>query len=173
MPRAVAAPSVRGTSMVGEIGSAASRDLSLLVRAGARACALPMAHAVETMRPRPIEGVAGAPAFVLGLSIIRGDPLPVVHLGRLLGDAEVSAVSRFVTLRLGRRSLALAVQSVVGALELDSARLTELPPVLGAESDGVVAAIGQLDAELLVVLRTMRIVPEPLWDALLAGKSAP
>lgn len=132
-------------------------------------CAFPIAHAIETMRPRPVEPLRGMPAFVLGLAIIRGEPLPVVHLGRLLGAEGSSSASRFVTLRAGRRNLALAVEEVLGVREVDSDRLTELAPLLGADAVEVIETVGRLDAELLVVLSAMKIVPQAVWEALAAG----
>ena len=55
----------------------------LVVMVGARACAIPLDHVAETMRPLPIEPVAGTPGFVRGVSVIRGAPTPVVdQIGR-------------------------------------------------------------------------------------------
>ena len=43
--------------------------------------ALPLEHVVETMRPLPVEPLGDAPRFILGLSIVRGEPIPVVDVG--------------------------------------------------------------------------------------------
>ena len=88
--------------------------LSLLVRAGPRICALSLADVVETMRPGPIEPLAGAPEVVRGLAVIRGAPVPVVDLASLLGDGEHSVPTRFVTVRTGERNVALLVDEVMG-----------------------------------------------------------
>jgi purine-binding chemotaxis protein CheW len=83
---------------------------SLVVRVQTRACAVSLTHVIEIMRPLPIEAIAGMPPFVLGVSIIRGTPTPVVDLGLILG-APGSGAERFVTLRLGQRQVALSVGS--------------------------------------------------------------
>jgi purine-binding chemotaxis protein CheW len=144
----------------------ASGPAVLLVRAGSHVCALPLDHVVETMRPLAIEPVAGGPSFVRGLSRIRGAPVPVVDLRSILGtdvnargDAEVR---RFVTLRVGGRRVALAVEAVVGVLRLEQARLRDMPPLLREAVGGAVEAAGTLDGELLLVLRAGRLVPEGL-----------
>jgi len=121
------------------------------------------------MRPRPVALLKGVPPFVLGLAIVRGETLPVVHLGRLLRGDATDSVSRFVTLRLGSRRLALAVEGVLGVRDVNPDDLMGLPSLLGPESAQLVEAIGRLDAELLFVLSAMRIVPEPVWDVLCAG----
>jgi purine-binding chemotaxis protein CheW len=154
--------SVRPANRVGD----SSRISSLIVAARSRACAIPSAHVVETMRPLPVETLAGLPSFVLGASIVRGEPTPVVHLGRLLGDGDEEACGRFVSLRIGARRVALAVSRVIGVRDLDGARLDQLPPLFGGEGAGLIDAVGVLDANLLVALRAMRIVPDAVWEAL-------
>src|ERR1022692_3555789 len=81
---------------------------SLIVGAGSRACAIPIGHVAETMRPLPIEPIEGMPPFLLGLAVIRGTPVPVVSLSNLIGASHTETISRFVALRLGSRRVALA-----------------------------------------------------------------
>jgi purine-binding chemotaxis protein CheW len=136
----------------------------LLVRARTRLCALPIERLVETMRPLPTTPFAGAPSFVLGVARIRGAAVPVVDLGALLGSREPSQATRYLALRLdGSRRVALAVEAVVGLRSLAPAQLAELPPLLANADREAVAAIGTLDAELLLSLETTRIVPDRLW----------
>jgi purine-binding chemotaxis protein CheW len=137
-------------------------DLSLICRVGERLCALPLGHVVETMRPLPVEAIAGAPHFVLGLAVIRGVPVPVVDTAELLG-APATSVNRFVTVTVGERWVALAVSSVLGVREVATGSLHELPPLLHEASADVVAAIGRLDAELLLVLNATRLLPADAW----------
>ncbi len=129
---------------------------------------MPLSCVVEIMRPLPIEPVAGMPAFVLGLAVIRGAPQPVVDLGALLGAGGGGAIGRFVTLRIGKRGVALAVKAVLGVRDLAGAPLEEVPPLLREADAKAVAAIGALDADLLVLLRAGRVLPEEAWRALMA-----
>jgi purine-binding chemotaxis protein CheW len=118
------------------------------------------------MRPLPLLTLPSTPPFVLGVSRIRGAAVPVVDVGALLGAAEPAAASRFVTVRAGDRRVALAVEAVLGIRDLPPSSRDDLPPLLGTDQEGVAAAVGALDAELLVVLRTARTMPEPVWRAL-------
>ena len=142
---------------------------ALVVTVGARACAIPLRHVAETMRPLPIESVAGMPAFIRGVSVIRGAPVLVLDLRALLepGEPEPSlAFARLVVVKLGERRLAVGVDAVVGLANLGAAQLEELPPILGDVSAALVESIGTRDAQLLVVLRATRLVPEPVWATL-------
>ncbi len=135
---------------------------SLLCRAEARWCALPLRHVVETMRPLPVSPIPGTPPFVTGLAIIRGAATPVIDLARLLGATD-SSPKRFVSMTTQRGRIALAVDQVEGVRSLPADIVHSLPPLLQCADSRVVDLVGALDAELLLVLQITRLVPEDLW----------
>jgi purine-binding chemotaxis protein CheW len=139
---------------------------TLLVRAGSRVCALRIGDVTETMRPLPVQGVPGAPAYVKGLAIVRGAPVPVLELAALVGAQDAGTTTRFVAIRAGGRPLVLAVDSVVGVRELDPGALHEVAPVLGGTSLDLVEAVGALDRDLLLILRAARTISDSLWQSL-------
>jgi purine-binding chemotaxis protein CheW len=135
----------------------------LLCRVGASRVALPVVHIVETMRPMAIEPVPHVPSFVLGVAIVRGAPVPVVDAGLLMGTAQVAS-GRWVTLRVADRSVALAVEGVQGVQDLSHADFDALPPLFAGAAADAVAALGTLDAQLLVILQMSRLLPESAWQ---------
>lgn len=139
--------------------------LFLLCRVGLHLCALPLEHVVETMRPLPVDIVGGTPQFVSGLSIIRGVPVPVVDTGSLLGVGE-SRPARFVTVKAGSRLVVLTVDAVLGVRVIPVESLQDLPPLLSNAPAELIAAIGAIDSELVLVLRTACVVPESIWAVL-------
>ena len=139
---------------------------SLLCRVRERLCSLPLEHVVETMRPLPVQSLAGAPAFVLGMSIIRGAAIPVVDVGLVLGTDDPPKPTRLVTVRSGENQVALSVEEVLGVRELTLTSLRGLPPLLGEAAADVVYAIGTLDTNLLFALQAARIVPDSVWQAI-------
>jgi purine-binding chemotaxis protein CheW len=150
---------------------AAGATRALVLRVHTRVCAVPLLHVVETMRPLPIEPLARMPAFVRGVSIIRGVPTPVVDLSVVLG-ALGGAAERLVTLRLGNRQVALCVDAVLGVRDLDLSTIQELPPLLRGAPQEVIEAIGTLDDEMLMVLRAGWELPDEVWQALAARELA-
>jgi purine-binding chemotaxis protein CheW len=118
------------------------------------------------MRPLLVEPIAGMPPFVRGVAVIRGVLVPVVDLGALLGTGLSGAVTRFVTLRLDQRQVAVAVDAVLGVQEVDRSRLEEMPPLLGEASAEVVEALGVLDAQFCIWIRAARVLPEEAWQTL-------
>ncbi|HYQ46781.1 MAG TPA: chemotaxis protein CheW [Polyangiaceae bacterium] len=147
------------------------RHAVVLCQVGSVVCALPLEHVAETLRPLPIETLSGTAHFVDGLSIIRGAPVPVVDLARLLGNATDEPRTRLVVVKIGERSAALAVGSVLGVRALESATVVELPPLLAGASSEIITAIGSLDARLLLVLETSRVLPESSWASLEGAES--
>lgn len=138
----------------------------LLCRIGSRIGALTLKDVREVMRPLPIEPLAGAPPFVLGLAVLRGSPTPVIDAGRLLGPIGLPSPARFVSLRLGERTAALAVDAVLDVRFLAAGAIADIPPLLREAGSDVASAIGALDTQLLLVLEAARLVPESLWDAI-------
>ena len=118
------------------------------------------------MRPLPTQLLAAAPDFVIGVALIRGAAVPVVDVGVLLGETDKPNATRFLTLRIGVRSIALAVESVLGIREFAPASLQQLPPLLREASSEVLSALGTLDSELLTLLKLARTLTEPVLHAL-------
>jgi purine-binding chemotaxis protein CheW len=122
--------------------------LSLVFGVGDLLCALALRDVVETIRPLPVQPLAGASDILLGVSVIRGLAVPVVDTARLLG-ARVERPCRFVT----TRTEAYATGPVIGVLpvEPDSSRLP--PAMLAAAATHLVVAVGVLDSRPLLFLR--------------------
>jgi purine-binding chemotaxis protein CheW len=116
------------------------------------------------MRPLPIVAIDGTPEAVLGAAVIRGEAIPVVDAGRLLGGSALSTVYRFVTVRTGTRTIALAVDAVIGVLRIPFPATRRLPPLLGSVPSSILAAIATLDQEFVALLEASRLVPEDLLD---------
>src|SRR3954471_17245919 len=85
---------------------------SLVFRAGTLLCALPLDEVIETMRPLPTRPLAGTPAFVKGISVLRGVPTPVIDVSRLLTGVAGDIV-RYVAVRTERGPVALGTGHVL------------------------------------------------------------
>jgi purine-binding chemotaxis protein CheW len=144
---------------------------SLICRVATLLCALPLSHVGETMRALPAEPLAGVPAYVRGLAIVRGRPTPVIDAAALLLDTGGSA-RRFVTISPGDRPFMLAVDDVVGLATLPGDLASTLPSLLRTPRLAAVAATGMLDGALLIVLEHSRLVPEDVWARLSPGGAA-
>ena len=144
----------------------------LLCRAGTRLCGLPLERVIETLRPLPVETVPVPSKVVDGLAIVRGEPVPVLDLGRLLGGVDGLERTRWVTLQIESRVVAVAVDEVLGVRQLDKRSLVELPPLLKHADSELIETVGRLDAALLLVLGSGYLVPEEVRPALASAEGA-
>lgn len=158
-----------GAPKAGEFtaGNVIGRQHQLILRVGSHLCAVPLGQVIETMRVLPIKPVAGAPPYVCGLCIIRGEPVPVVDAAVLIA-CRASQATRLVTIRTGARTVALAADAVLGICSVETGELKELPPLMRGAAAETIAGIAVLDAELLLFLRTARIFTQDLFDRLVA-----
>lgn len=142
----------------------------LLVMVNEREYLLRLDDCLETMRPLPVEPVPQSPEFVRGLSIIRGAPVPVVDLSRLLGmprgPSNSNTSTRWVVLAVGARRVALEVGRVEGMRHLRAPQVEALPPLLDNADPTLVVAVSALDAHLALALNAAHIVPENIWQTL-------
>ena len=145
----------------------------LLVQLSSNVCAVELSQVVEVMRPLPLVPLAGMPAFVLGLSIIRGSPVPVVAVARMLNGTDDDVCGRFITLRIGTKTIALAVKGVLGVGSIDRTRLEALPTLLQNANSEAAVLIGTMDSQLLMALSTSRILSDDMWHVLLERKASP
>lgn len=129
----------------------------LLCGIGPQRFILPVADVIETMRPLPIQAVAGAPSLVLGVALIRGVPVAVVHTALLFGY-ESRRYTRLVIVRAGASMIALAVEAVFAVATIETRALQQMPPLIG--SDSAVVAVASRDQNLVFLLNAARIVPE-------------
>lgn len=147
-------------------GFPSASNIYLVCRSGTCLCALPIEQVLETMRPLPTSALSAMPPFMMGATIVRGAVVPVLNLAQLVGGTEKGGPTRFVTLSLGARTVALAVEHVLGVRTLNAQAVDDIPLLLQAVDTGSIAAITILDAELLLFLRSARLVPDSLWAAL-------
>lgn len=105
----------------------------------------------------PVEPLAGAPAFLRGIAVIRGAPVPVLDLGRLLGQARATP-ARIVTVQAGGRILGLAVAEVLDVRREDEVGSHGAVPLLREAAQEVVSTIGSLDSEALLFLEELRVL---------------
>jgi len=84
----------------------------MVLRVGAVSVAIDAARVREVAPRSPATRLPGAPSIVTGVVNVRGTLVPLVDLGLLLGSAPASATGWLVTLDLGGRRCALALDAL-------------------------------------------------------------
>ena len=137
---------------------------SLVFRAGPLLCALRLDEVIETMRPLATHPLAGTPTFVTGICIMRGAPTLVIDVARLLGGATAE-VSRFVAVRTERGPVAFATGDIHGVRAVRAEGGEHNAALLGDAPARLIAGVGTIDAAPVLLLQSMRLVPDEVWAA--------
>ena len=144
--------------------------VALIFRAGPLLCALDLDEIVETMRPLETRALAGTPSFVRGITVLRGVPTPVIDVSRLLGGAATTEQpDRYLAVRSERGAVALATGEILGIRTVEAEPTGGHPALLGGRSTRLVAGVGILGTEPLLLLQSMRAVPDEVWEAAAAA----
>ncbi|MEV6348754.1 chemotaxis protein CheW [Actinoplanes sp. NPDC051851] len=138
--------------------------VALVFRAGPLFCALPLAEVIEIMRPLETRPLAGTPPYVRGLAILRGEPSPVIDMTRLLTGVE-GEISRYVAVHAGRGPVACATGPVLGVQDVTGTPPEGPATLFTRASRSLIAAVGTIGTEPLLVLRSLRTVPDEVWEA--------
>ena len=153
-------------------GHTATITPCLVFRAGGLLAALRLEDVVETMRPLVVRPLAGTQPFVLGLTILRGRPAPVVDVALLLSGATAPA-TRYISAHTPRGPVALATGDVVGIRDAGGTdTLQQNTAMLGPAPARLVSAIGSLDDEPMFLLQSLAVVPDEVWAAV-SGQETP
>ncbi|GAA2882604.1 hypothetical protein Acy02nite_04850 [Actinoplanes cyaneus] len=137
---------------------------ALVFRAGSLFCAFPLTEVIETMRPLATRPLAGTPHYVRGLTILRGEPAPVIDMTRLL-TGVTGEIERYIAVRAGRGPVACATGPVLGVQAVHATPPEGPSTMFTGASRSLVAAVGRFGTEPLLVLRSIRTVPEEVWQA--------
>ncbi|GGN66072.1 hypothetical protein GCM10010112_28100 [Actinoplanes lobatus] len=138
--------------------------LALIFRAGPLFCALPLDEVAETMRPLETMPIAGTPPWVRGLTVLRGEPAPVLDVTRLLTGAD-GRIERYVAVRAGRGPVACATGPVLGVQEIRVSPPEGPSALVTGVARALVAGVGTIGADPLLLLRDFRAVPDAVWEA--------
>lgn len=149
-----------------------TRARCIAVRVGGALYGLPVEHVQEVISMRPVTRVFHAPAALAGVTNLRGEVLPVLELGVLLGvDVEAStADARIVVVREAsgqKRRAGLRVDQLSGLRELPS----ELAPAPSTASERARAVIRGVITESppCAVLEVPGLLDSPLLSEI-AGR---
>lgn len=124
----------------------------------------------EIIRMQPITTVPNGPAFIVGLTNLRGRVIPVMDLRQRFGLAapEPNRRSRIVVAELGAHTVGLIVDGVSEVLRVAGEQI-EPPSALVTTADSAfLRGVARLDERLILLLDLAHILTGSEQDALAA-----
>lgn len=139
----------------------------LVVKVGKTLCGLPLGEVREVMRPLTLERNQSLPECVLGTCVIRQTPTPVIDLSAVTGR-PAGIPERFVTVSVGERQVALAVEAVLGAIQIDARKFQEASPLVCGGA-AAIQALTVLDSQLVYLMNSARLLPNEVLESAILG----
>jgi purine-binding chemotaxis protein CheW len=121
-------------------------------------------HAVrEIIRMQPITAVPNAPAFIEGVTNLRGQICPVMDLRRRLAiEAPApTADSRIVVVQVEGDDVGMMVDDVTEVLRIDNERISPAAALVSTREARLVASIANLDERLIIILDLAHLFGAP------------
>lgn len=106
--------------------------------------------------------VPNSPKYLVGIVQVRGRVIPVIDLRVKFGlpPIERTLDSRVVVAQLGERVVGLLVDAGREVARLDPHGLRPTPPLVAAQSGGLVRAIGQLGPRMVLLVDVEKLLSE-------------
>ncbi len=146
---------IKGSDADSAAAAAADSLSCLLVRVGRERYALPLEEILEVFARGNLTPIPGAPAEFLGLTLVRGTPIPALSMPGLLGTDEAATEGGFlVSADVGGLILGLAVDDVVGIKSFTEDELREI----NDEQTGIQSLIVDEGGQMLGLIIPTRFI---------------
>ena len=137
---------------------------------GGEAYGIEIGRVEEIIRMQPITRIPNGPAFIEGVTSLRGRVIPVLDLRKRFGlpASEPTRRSRIVVGELGEHTVGLVVDGVSEVLALPAGAV-EPPSTLVMSGDSAfLRGVARLDAQLILLLDPSRLLTRAEQDDLAA-----
>lgn len=121
----------------------------------------------EIVIPSGITRIPEVPAYVEGVSNLRGTIIPIINLRMLFGleRREVDAETRTIVLNVGNRTMGCTVDAVARVLRVASDAIEPAPDMVAGTTCRSIEGFARVGDEILILLDVDRLLdPEHLED---------
>lgn len=130
----------------------------------------------EIVIPERVTTIPEVPAYVAGVSNLRGTIIPVIDLRLLFGlpSRPVDADTRTIVVNVGNRVIGCTVDTVSQVIRIPDDRIQPAPETVATGVPRYVEGFARIGEELFILLDTDRLLaPETLDDVHRASRPAP
>jgi purine-binding chemotaxis protein CheW len=137
-------------------------ELHVVCKIADAAYVLPAADVLQMASYDGATRVPGAAAQIAGLVQIRGRVVPVLDMRVVFGFSAVEPTinSRVVVMQHGERTVGFLVDSAREVLKIPAQDFQPPPPVVVAQTDGLVKAVVQAGSRLLMLIDFIKVIGE-------------
>ncbi|MBY6037838.1 chemotaxis protein CheW [Fictibacillus nanhaiensis] len=125
----------------------------VIVKAGEEEYGLPINHVASIERVLDITPMPEMPQEVLGVIHLRGNIIPIIDFGQLLGSAKakVTEASRIVVLQNEQGYLGLLTEAATDVIDIQS-DMIQSPGSFNQQEDSLIQGVAKQNDQLIIVL---------------------
>ncbi len=129
----------------------------------------------EIVIPERVTTIPEVPAYVAGVSNLRGAIIPIIDLRHLFGlpPKAADADTRTIVVNVGNRVMGCTVDTVAQVIRIPDERIQPAPETVAAGAPRYVEGFARLDDELYILLDTDQLLaPDNLDEVHRASRPA-
>lgn len=140
-----------------------------------RLYALDVAHVREIVRTQEITPLPMSPDLIEGVVELRDGVVPVIDLGRALGDApcEVTSQARIAVLEVDELVLGLLIEGAADVLSLDASALEDPPSLATQAGYEAIRAVVRRPNDRPVLVLSLDHILESVYRSQRSQRSGP
>ncbi|MBF0559451.1 MAG: purine-binding chemotaxis protein CheW, partial [Nitrospirae bacterium] len=119
---------------------------------------IPILRVQEIMNTPAITLMPQAPAYVKGVTNLRGRIISIIDIRQLLGLPGTASGSRVIVLSSGRASFGILVDEITGVVEIDDSSVESTDSIMSTHLDQV-AGIAKVGDKLLTMIDPRKLIP--------------
>jgi purine-binding chemotaxis protein CheW len=126
----------------------------------------------EIVNPSAVTKLPEVPAYVEGVTNLRGTIIPIVNLRRLFGlpPRDVDADTRTIVVDLGTKTVGCTVDVVTQVMRISADQIQAAPEMPGA-SAAYVEALARMNDEVVIILHADRMFDPVLLTEVVQGNA--
>ncbi|MEI6045049.1 MAG: chemotaxis protein CheW [Chloroflexota bacterium] len=126
--------------------------------------AVPVARVQEIIRLQPITVIPRAPDYVLGMTNLRGQVIPVIDLVKRLGLGQVqeNKLARIIIAELPGQMVGMMVDNVISVAQLPQSEIEPPSPVVLSVDSQFIMGLTQYHEYLIILLNLDKVLSRPV-----------
>jgi purine-binding chemotaxis protein CheW len=128
------------------------------------AYAVQVSRIQEIIRLQPITPIPRAPDYVVGMTNLRGQVIPVIDLVKrfALGEAQQTKATRIIVAELPNQMVGMMVDNVISVAQIPKSTIEPPPPVVLSVDSEFIQGLTQYRERLLILLNLDKVLSRPV-----------
>jgi purine-binding chemotaxis protein CheW len=137
----------------------AESNKTVVFHAGSEEYALPILNVISIEKLEGVTAIPKMPSFIMGISKVRGDLIPVIDLEKVLYDRDIEAddKTRIIVLKTEEISVGVLVKDAKEIIEIPPENLKQ-PGLIAYQKTKFISGIAAFDKRMIMVINPETLI---------------